>query len=137
MTTQLIIHFSVHHSLQAVRFHRGSSDVHAELLILWKRQWFVCLRAASMWAAQQPSSHIEQSSLFSPAGVTSSWSASDDPNHTIFCGGFATNVTENDLVLLFSQFGPVARARIITDSKTNQSKGYAAVCLLWLVEELE
>lgn len=69
-------------------------------------------------AAQNPQQHpsIQQETM-----------PGHDPTHTVFCGGIPPNATEQQLMALFSQFGPVVKARIIMDPQTRQSKGCVGV----------
>lgn len=125
---------SAQHSLFSPSFFTGRADLYPIFSCFLRKvliaAYFHALAAASMWAAQHSNGPLD-SSVFSPALGSL---ATDDPHHTIFCGGFAASVTERDLVLLFSQFGPVSRARVITDSRTNQSKGYAgSIAFLFLL----
>lgn len=45
----------------------------------------------------------------------------------LYCGNLAYGVTDQDLEELFSQFGTVARAEVITDRETGRSKGFGFV----------
>jgi cold-inducible RNA-binding protein len=45
----------------------------------------------------------------------------------LYVGNLSYNVTSSDLENLFSQFGTVKRAQIITDKYTSRSKGFGFV----------
>ena len=45
----------------------------------------------------------------------------------LYCGNLAYSVTDQDLEELFSQFGTVARAEVISDRETGRSKGFGFV----------
>jgi RNA recognition motif-containing protein len=48
---------------------------------------------------------------------------------SIYVGNLPYSVSESDLVALFSSFGKVTGARIITDPGTGRSKGYAFITM--------
>ena len=48
-------------------------------------------------------------------------------NKKLYVGSLPYSVTEDELRELFSEFGPVESARIITDKFTGQSKGFGFV----------
>lgn len=45
----------------------------------------------------------------------------------LYVGGLPYQTTENDLISLFEQIGPVASATVITDRETGRSKGFGFV----------
>ena len=45
----------------------------------------------------------------------------------IYVGNLAYNVTEDELLALFTEFGDVASAKLIMDKYTGQSKGFGFV----------
>jgi RNA recognition motif-containing protein len=45
----------------------------------------------------------------------------------LYCGNLSFNVSSSDLEQLFSQFGTVASAQVITDRDTGRSKGFGFV----------
>ena len=45
----------------------------------------------------------------------------------MYIGNLAFNVTEDDLKVLFSEYGEVASVNIITDRFSNQSKGFGFI----------
>lgn len=45
----------------------------------------------------------------------------------LYVGGLPYQTTENDLITLFEQIGPVASATVITDRDTGRSKGFGFV----------
>jgi len=47
----------------------------------------------------------------------------------LYVGGLPYQTTENDLISLFEQIGPVSTATVITDRDTGRSKGFGFVDL--------
>ncbi|WP_145058999.1 RNA recognition motif domain-containing protein [Lignipirellula cremea] len=45
----------------------------------------------------------------------------------LYCGNLSYNVSSSDLEQLFSQFGSVQSAQVVTDRDTGQSKGFGFV----------
>ena len=45
----------------------------------------------------------------------------------LYCGNLSYNVSDSDLEQLFSQFGTVQSAQVITDRDTGRSKGFGFV----------
>ena len=45
----------------------------------------------------------------------------------IYCGNLSYDITEDDLQLLFEEFGPVVRTNIIKDRDTGNPKGFGFV----------
>jgi len=45
----------------------------------------------------------------------------------LYCGNLSFNVTSQDLEQLFSEFGTVESAQVISDRDTNRSKGFGFV----------
>ncbi|OGH02753.1 MAG: RNA-binding protein [Candidatus Lambdaproteobacteria bacterium RIFOXYD1_FULL_56_27] len=45
----------------------------------------------------------------------------------IYCGNLSYSMTDEDLKEVFSQYGEVAKATIVTDRQTGQSKGFGFV----------
>jgi RNA recognition motif-containing protein len=48
----------------------------------------------------------------------------------LFVGGFPLDITEIELVQLFSRFGDVSTIKIVRDRKTRMCKGYAFIEML-------
>ena len=46
---------------------------------------------------------------------------------SIFVGNLPWSTTDEDLAELFSQYGEVKRAKIVTDRETNRSRGFGFV----------
>ncbi len=46
----------------------------------------------------------------------------------IYLGGFPFEITEGDLVIVFSQYGEVVDCRIVRDKETGKSKGFGFIC---------
>lgn len=45
----------------------------------------------------------------------------------LYVGNFTFNTTESDLTSLFSEFGEVVKAQVITDRDTGRSRGFGFV----------
>ena len=61
-------------------------------------------------------------------GYTASWHYKYRDSSYIFICGFPKEVTEGDLVIVFSQYGEIVDIRIVRDKKTGKSKGYGYLC---------
>ena len=61
-------------------------------------------------------------------GYTASWHYKYRDSAYIFICGFPKEVTEGDLVIVFSQYGEIVDCRIVRDKKTGKSKGYGYIC---------
>ena len=59
---------------------------------------------------------------------TGSWHYKYRDSPYIFISGFPTEVTEGDLVIVFSQYGEIVDCRIVRDKKTGKSKGFGFIC---------
>lgn len=51
----------------------------------------------------------------------------DNHNTTVYVGNLPWKATEDDLLALFRQYGPVVDVRIIQDPATGRSRGYGFV----------
>uniref|UniRef100_A0A3B3Z299 RRM domain-containing protein n=1 Tax=Poecilia mexicana TaxID=48701 RepID=A0A3B3Z299_9TELE len=54
-------------------------------------------------------------------------SADKDPNRIGFCG-FPYELTEGDLICVFSQYGEIVNINLVRDKKTGKSKGFCFIC---------
>ena len=61
-------------------------------------------------------------------GYTASWHYKYRDSSYIFICGFPKEVTEGDLVIVFSQYGEIVDIRMVRDKKTGKSKGYGYLC---------
>ncbi len=61
-------------------------------------------------------------------GYTGSWHYKYRDSAYIYVGGFPKEITEGDLVIVFSQYGEIVDCRIIRDKKTGKSKGFGFIC---------
>jgi len=59
--------------------------------------------------------------------VTDRESAVTDHRRTLYVGNLPWRATEDDLVALFSQYGPLLDVRVIQDRLTGRSRGYGFV----------
>ncbi|XP_073833422.1 RNA-binding motif protein, X-linked 2 [Musca autumnalis] len=46
----------------------------------------------------------------------------------IFVGGFPYNLTEGDLICVFSQYGEIVNIHLVRDKETGKSKGFCFIC---------
>ena len=59
---------------------------------------------------------------------TASWHYKYRDSSYIFISGFPKEVTEGDLVIVFSQYGEITDCRIVRDKETGKSKGFGFLC---------
>ena len=59
---------------------------------------------------------------------TASWHYKYRDSSYIYICGFPKEITEGDLVIVFSQYGEIVDCRIVRDKKTGKSKGYGYIC---------
>ena len=59
---------------------------------------------------------------------TASWHYKYRDSSYIFISGFPKEVTEGDLVIVFSQYGEIVDCRIVRDKTTGKSKGFGYIC---------
>ena len=59
---------------------------------------------------------------------TASWHYKYRDSAYIYISGFPKEITEGDLVIVFSQYGEIVDCRIVRDKKTGKSKGYGYIC---------
>lgn len=63
-------------------------------------------------------------------GITgkTSWHEEYKESAWIFIGGLPYDLTEGDILCVFSQYGEIVNINLIRDGKTGKSKGYAFLC---------
>ena len=59
---------------------------------------------------------------------SASWHYKYRDSSYIYISGFPYEVTEGDLVIVFSQYGEIVDCRIVRDKKTGKSKGFGYIC---------
>ncbi|KAF5906465.1 RNA-binding motif protein, X-linked 2, partial [Clarias magur] len=59
---------------------------------------------------------------------TVSWHSEYKDSAWIFIGGFPYELTEGDIVCVFSQYGEIANINLVRDKKTGKSKGFCFLC---------
>ncbi|KAJ8266893.1 hypothetical protein GJAV_G00135870 [Gymnothorax javanicus] len=59
---------------------------------------------------------------------TVSWHSVYKDSAWIFIGGFPYELTEGDLICVFSQYGEITNINLVRDKKTGKSKGFAFIC---------
>ena len=59
---------------------------------------------------------------------SASWHYKYRDSSYIFICGFSKEVTEGDLVIVFSQFGEIVDCHIVRDKETGKSKGFGYIC---------
>ncbi|XP_041750664.2 RNA-binding motif protein, X-linked 2 [Coregonus clupeaformis] len=57
-----------------------------------------------------------------------SWHSEYKDSAWIFIGGFPYELTEGDIVCVFSQYGEIANINLVRDKKTGKSKGFCFIC---------
>lgn len=61
-------------------------------------------------------------------GVKVSWHDQYKDSAWIFIGGLPYDLTEGDVISVFSQYGEIANINLIRDKKTGKSKGFGFIC---------
>ncbi|KAG5446725.1 RNA-binding motif protein, X-linked 2 [Clonorchis sinensis] len=61
-------------------------------------------------------------------GTASSWHRQYKDSAWIFIGGLNFELTEGDIICVFSQYGEVVNINLVRDKKTGISKGFAFLC---------
>uniref|UniRef100_A0A4W5LID2 RNA binding motif protein X-linked 2 n=1 Tax=Hucho hucho TaxID=62062 RepID=A0A4W5LID2_9TELE len=59
---------------------------------------------------------------------TVSWHSEYKDSAWIFIGGFPYELTEGDVVCVFSHYGEIANINLVRDKKTGKSKGFCFIC---------
>ena len=62
------------------------------------------------------------------AGTSASWHNMYKDSAWIFVGGLDYDLTEGDIITVFSQYGEVVNINLIRDRNTGKSKGFAFLC---------
>merc|ERR1712045_220230 len=62
------------------------------------------------------------------AGTSSSWHNEYKDSAWIYSGGLPYDLTEGDIICVFSQYGEIVHINLVRDQKTGKSKGFAFVC---------
>ncbi|KAI5096876.1 RNA-binding motif protein, X-linked 2 isoform X1 [Silurus meridionalis] len=57
-----------------------------------------------------------------------SWHSEYKDSAWIFIGGFPYELTEGDIICVFSQYGEIANINLVRDKKTGKSKGFCFLC---------
>ncbi|XP_034463192.1 RNA-binding motif protein, X-linked 2 isoform X3 [Hippoglossus hippoglossus] len=57
-----------------------------------------------------------------------SWHTEYKDSAWIFVGGFPFELTEGDIICVFSQYGEVVNINLVRDKKTGKSKGFCFIC---------
>jgi len=62
------------------------------------------------------------------AGTGKSWHNEYKDSAWIFAGGLPYDLTEGDVICVFSQYGEIVHINLIRDQKTGKSKGFGFIC---------
>ncbi|ESO05011.1 hypothetical protein HELRODRAFT_145168, partial [Helobdella robusta] len=62
------------------------------------------------------------------SGTSTSWHKDYKDSAWIFVGGLPYDLTEGDIITVFSQYGEVVNINLIRDKTTGKQKGYAFLC---------
>ncbi|XP_028276903.1 RNA-binding motif protein, X-linked 2, partial [Parambassis ranga] len=57
-----------------------------------------------------------------------SWHTEYRDSAWVFVGGFPYELTEGDLICVFSQYGEIVNINLVRDKKTGKSKGFCFIC---------
>ncbi|KAF9945635.1 hypothetical protein BGZ72_001143, partial [Mortierella alpina] len=69
--------------------------------------------------------NAREASLSTSHSQTGSWHEQYKDSAHIFAGGLPYNLTEGDVICVFSQFGEIAGINLVRDKDTGKSKGFA------------
>lgn len=58
----------------------------------------------------------------------SSWHSEYKDSAWIFVGGLSYELTEGDMICVFSQYGEIVNLNLVRDKKTGKTKGYCFIC---------
>ena len=72
--------------------------------------------------------NLNEEELIHNISYSASWHSKYKNSAYIFISNFPYELTEGDLVIIFSQYGEIVDCRIIRDSKTGKSKGFGFIC---------
>ncbi|ELT98021.1 hypothetical protein CAPTEDRAFT_86725, partial [Capitella teleta] len=62
------------------------------------------------------------------AGSGASWHKEFKESAWVYCGGLPYDLTEGDVVCVFSQYGEIVNVNLIRDKGTGKSKGFCFLC---------
>merc|ERR1712083_697097 len=62
------------------------------------------------------------------SGTTQSWHNEYKDSAWIFVGGLPYDLTEGDIICVFSQYGEIVHINLVRDLATGKSKGFAFIC---------
>lgn len=62
------------------------------------------------------------------SGSKSSWHDQYKNSAWIFVGGLSYDLSEGDVVCVFSQYGEIVNINMVRDKKTGKIKGFAFIC---------
>lgn len=62
------------------------------------------------------------------SGTNQSWHNEYKDSAWIFVGGLPYDLTEGDIICVFSQFGEIVHINLVRDLSTGKSKGFAFIC---------
>ncbi|KAF1378120.1 hypothetical protein PFLUV_G00186800 [Perca fluviatilis] len=57
-----------------------------------------------------------------------SWHSEYKDSAWVFVGGFPYELTEGDIICVFSQYGEIVNINLVRDKKTGKSKGFCFIC---------
>ena len=72
--------------------------------------------------------NLNEEELIHNISYSASWHSKYKNSAYIYISNFPYELTEGDLVIIFSQYGEIVDCRIIRDSKTGKSKGFGFIC---------
>ncbi|KAK7073498.1 RNA-binding motif protein, X-linked 2, partial [Halocaridina rubra] len=71
---------------------------------------------------------LNQRELELGVSLKHSWHQQYRDSAWIFIGGLNYDLTEGDIICVFSQYGEIVNINLIKDKKTGKSKGFAFLC---------
>lgn len=71
---------------------------------------------------------LKLSELDLKSGSKSSWHDQYKDSAWIFVGGLPYDLTEGDIIAVFSQFGEIVNINLVRDKLTGKPKGFCFIC---------
>ena len=87
---------------------------------------FVCLFVS--FSNVKNISRLSEHELKMGIDVKNSWHNMYKDSAWIFIGGISYDLSEGDIIAVFSQYGEIVNINLIRDRKTGKSKGFAFLC---------
>lgn len=73
-------------------------------------------------------SELNEREAHTAVASTASWHSEYKDSAWIFVGGLPFELTEGDILCVFSQYGEIVNINLVRDQKTGKSKGFCFIC---------